>query len=56
VKLETSGPRSRFVRVHPDSMVFSLNGDGDFLMSSQEFARVAQYELLIVIAARDNSC
>ena len=41
-------------RLHPDRMVMSLNGDGDFLMNGQEFAIAVQYGLPIVVVICDN--
>ncbi|PPD45944.1 MAG: thiamine pyrophosphate-binding protein [Methylocystis sp.] len=42
-------------RLHPDRLVVSLNGDGDFLMNGQEFATAVQYELPIVVVVCDNA-
>ncbi|WP_022723568.1 thiamine pyrophosphate-binding protein [Rhodopseudomonas sp. B29] len=41
-------------RLHPERLVLSVNGDGDFLMSGQEFAIAVQYKLPIVVAIADN--
>jgi acetolactate synthase-1/2/3 large subunit len=41
-------------RLHPDRLVLSLNGDGDFLMNGQEFATAVQYGLPIVVIVCDN--
>lgn len=41
-------------RLHPDRLVLSINGDGDFLMSGQEFAIAVQYRLPIVAVVCDN--
>jgi len=41
-------------RLHPDRLVLSVNGDGDFLMSGQEFAIAVQYKLPIVVVVCDN--
>ena len=41
-------------RLHPERMVISVNGDGDFLMNGQEFATAVQYELPIVVIVCDN--
>ena len=41
-------------RLHPDRLVLSVNGDGDFLMSGQEFALAVQYRLPIIVMVCDN--
>ena len=41
-------------RLHPDRLVISVNGDGDFLMNGQEFAIAVQYGLPIVVIVCDN--
>ena len=41
--------------VHPDRVVVCFAGDGDFLMSGQEFATAVQYELPIVVLVVNNS-
>jgi acetolactate synthase I/II/III large subunit len=41
-------------RLHPERLVLSVNGDGDFLMNGQEFATAVQYELPIVVIVCDN--
>ncbi len=41
-------------RTHPDRLVISLNGDGDFLMNGQEFAIAVQYNLPIIAIVCDN--
>ncbi|THD55978.1 MAG: thiamine pyrophosphate-binding protein [Bradyrhizobium sp.] len=41
-------------RLHPDKLVLSVNGDGDFLMSGQEFALAVQYRLPIIVVVCDN--
>jgi acetolactate synthase-1/2/3 large subunit len=41
-------------RLHPDRLVISVNGDGDFLMNGQEFAIAVQYQLPIVVLVCDN--
>jgi len=41
-------------RLHPDRLVVSINGDGDFLMNGQEFAIAVQYRLPIVVLIFDN--
>ena len=41
-------------RLHPERLVLSVNGDGDFLMSGQEFAIAVQYRLPIIVADCDN--
>jgi acetolactate synthase I/II/III large subunit len=42
-------------RLHPDRLVLSINGDGDFLMNGQEFATAVQYGLPIVVIVCDNA-
>jgi acetolactate synthase-1/2/3 large subunit len=42
-------------RLHPESLVLSINGDGDFLMNGQEFATAVQYGLPIVVIVCDNA-
>jgi acetolactate synthase-1/2/3 large subunit len=42
-------------RLHPESLVLSVNGDGDFLMNGQEFATAVQYALPIVAIICDNA-
>jgi acetolactate synthase I/II/III large subunit len=41
-------------RLHPERLVLSVNGDGDFLMSGQEFAIAVQYRLPIIVIVCDN--
>ncbi|RJF66115.1 thiamine pyrophosphate-binding protein [Rhodopseudomonas palustris] len=41
-------------RLHPERLVLSVNGDGDFLMSGQEFAIAVQYRLPIITIIADN--
>jgi acetolactate synthase-1/2/3 large subunit len=41
-------------RLYPDRLVLSVNGDGDFLMSGQEFAIAVQYRLPIIVIVCDN--
>ena len=41
-------------RLHPGRLVLSVNGDGDFLMSGQEFALAVQYRLPIIVVVCDN--
>lgn len=42
-------------RLHPERIVVSINGDGDFLMNGQEFATAVQYGLNIVCIVADNA-
>lgn len=42
-------------RLHPERLVISVNGDGDFLMNGQEFATAVQYDLPIVVIICDNA-
>jgi len=39
---------------HPERLVVSINGDGDFLMNGQEIATAVQYELPIVFIVVNN--
>ena len=41
-------------RLHPERQVVCVAGDGDFLMSGQEFATAMQYELPVVVVVADN--
>ena len=41
-------------RLHPERLVLSVNGDGDFLMNGQEFATAVQYSLPIIVIVCDN--
>jgi acetolactate synthase-1/2/3 large subunit len=41
-------------RLHPERPVVALTGDGDFLMTGQEFAVAVQYGLPIVVLVADN--
>ena len=47
-------PRWRCKRLYPQRRVISINGDGDFLMSGQEFATAVQYGLPIIALVLDN--
>jgi acetolactate synthase-1/2/3 large subunit len=42
-------------RLYPERTVVCIAGDGDFLMSGQEFATAVQYELPLVVVLADNS-
>ena len=42
-------------RLHPERLVLSINGDGDFLMNGQEFATAVQYDLPIIVIVCDNA-
>ena len=42
-------------RLHPDRLVLSINGDGDFLMNGQEFATAVQYRLPVIVIVCDNA-
>ncbi len=42
-------------RLHPERLVLSVNGDGDFLMNGQEFATAVQYDLPIIVIVCDNA-
>jgi acetolactate synthase-1/2/3 large subunit len=41
-------------RLEPERTVIAFAGDGDFLMTGQEFATAVQYELPIVVILVDN--
>jgi acetolactate synthase-1/2/3 large subunit len=41
-------------RLHPDRTVVCVAGDGDFLMTGQEFATAVQYDLPVVFIVVDN--
>ena len=41
-------------QLHPQRLVISINGDGDFLMNGQEFATAVQYSLPIIVLVVDN--
>jgi acetolactate synthase-1/2/3 large subunit len=41
-------------RLHPERTVVAYAGDGDFLMSGQEFATAIQYDLPIIVIVVDN--
>ena len=41
-------------RLAPERMVIAFAGDGDFLMTGQEFATAVQYELPIIVVVVDN--
>ena len=41
-------------RLHPERTVIAFAGDGDFLMTGQEFATAVQYELPVIIIVADN--
>ncbi len=41
-------------RIQPDSTVVVFAGDGDFLMSGQEFATAVQYDLPVLVVLLDN--
>ncbi|MFN0264051.1 thiamine pyrophosphate-binding protein [Tepidamorphus sp. 3E244] len=42
-------------RLHADRPVISVNGDGDFMMSCNEFATAVQYRLPIIVIVADNA-
>jgi acetolactate synthase-1/2/3 large subunit len=42
-------------RLHPDRTVVCVSGDGDFLMTGQEFATAVQYGLPVITLIYDNS-
>src|SRR6266700_3866612 len=41
-------------RLHPERTVVAFAGDGDFLMTGQEFATAVQYDLPIIVILVDN--
>jgi acetolactate synthase I/II/III large subunit len=41
-------------RLAPERMVIAISGDGDFLMTGQEFATAVQYQLPVIILVVDN--
>jgi acetolactate synthase-1/2/3 large subunit len=41
-------------RLHPQRTVIAFAGDGDFLMTGQEFATAVQYGLPIIVLVVDN--
>jgi acetolactate synthase-1/2/3 large subunit len=41
-------------RLHPGRKVVCIAGDGDFLMTGQEFATAVQYDLPIIVIVSDN--
>src|SRR5260370_15382446 len=41
-------------RLAPDRTVIAFAGDGDFLMTGQEFATAVQYDLPVIIVVADN--
>ena len=41
-------------RVHPERSVVAFAGDGDFLMTGQEFATAVQYDLPVLVIVVDN--
>jgi acetolactate synthase-1/2/3 large subunit len=41
-------------RLHPDRTVVCVSGDGDFLMTGQEFATAVQYGLPVITLIYDN--
>jgi acetolactate synthase I/II/III large subunit len=40
---------------HPERLVVSINGDGDFLMNGQELATAVQYDLPVIFVVVNNS-
>ena len=41
--------------LHPERTVVCVAGDGDFLMTGQEFATAVQYDLPVIVVLADNS-
>lgn len=42
-------------QLYPDKMVICFAGDGDFMMTGEEFATAVQYEIPIIVIILDNS-
>ncbi len=40
--------------LHPERTVVCIAGDGDFLMTGQEFATAVQYKLPVIVVLADN--
>jgi acetolactate synthase-1/2/3 large subunit len=40
--------------IHPDRTVVCVTGDGDFLMTGQDFATAVQYKLPVIVLVADN--
>ncbi len=40
--------------LHPDRPVVCIAGDGDFLMTGQDFATAVQYKLPVIVVIADN--
>lgn len=40
--------------IHPDRAVVCIAGDGDFMMTGQDFATAVQYELPVIVVIHDN--
>jgi acetolactate synthase-1/2/3 large subunit len=40
--------------VHPERTVVCIAGDGDFMMTAQDFATAVQYELPVIVVIHDN--
>ena len=41
--------------LYPERMVVCISGDGDFLMTGQDFATAVQYKLPVIVVLADNS-
>ena len=41
-------------RLYPGRTVVCMSGDGDFLMTGQEFATAVQYDLPVIVVIADN--
>jgi acetolactate synthase-1/2/3 large subunit len=41
--------------LHPERTVVCIAGDGDFLMTGQDFATAVQYELPVIVVLADNA-
>ena len=41
--------------LHPDRAVVCIAGDGDFLMTGQDFATAVQYQVPVIVVIADNS-
>jgi acetolactate synthase-1/2/3 large subunit len=42
--------------LYPQRKIIAIAGDGDFLMTGQEFATAVQYKLPIIVVVFDNAC
>ena len=47
-------PQFAMKTLHPDRIVVNVAGDGDFLMTGQDFATAVQYKLPVIVVLSDN--